>query len=80
MDSEELAKQILISNLQLENVELGTDTRIMGDFPEFNSLSIAGIIAAIEDELGCAIDDQEITPELFLTVGSLAAFIDSKCP
>jgi acyl carrier protein len=78
MDSLELAKQILITNLQLANVNLKAETEIMGNFPQFNSLSIAGIIAAIEDELGCAVDDDEITGEHFLTVASLAEFIESK--
>ncbi|MCB1788192.1 MAG: acyl carrier protein [Chromatiaceae bacterium] len=78
MDSLTLAKQILISNLQLTNVELTPDTRIAGDFPQFNSLTIAGIIASIEDETGSTVDDEEISAELFETVGSLAAFIESK--
>ena len=78
MDSLDLAKQILVSNLQLENVDLTPGTQIMGNFPQFNSLSIAGIVAAIEDEVGCTIEDEEITAELFETVGTLADFIASK--
>lgn len=78
MDSLDLAKQILVSNLQLENVDLNPSTQIMGNFPQFNSLSIAGIVAAIEDEAGCTIEDEEITAELFETVGTLADFIASK--
>ena len=62
----------------MENVKLNPNTEIMGNFPQFNSLSIAGIIAAIEDELGCEIDDEEITAELFATVGTLAEFVESK--
>jgi acyl carrier protein len=78
MDSIDLAKQILVSNLQLENVQLTPETEVMGNFPQFNSLSIAGIVAAIEDELGCEIEDEEITAEIFATVGTLAEFIANK--
>ena len=78
MNHLDLAKQILTTSLQLEDVDLQADTQILGDFPQFNSLSIAGMVASIEEELGCEIDDEEITAELFETVGSLAAFIESK--
>lgn len=78
MESLELAKQILIANLQLENADLREDTPIAGGFPQFNSLSMAGIVAAIEDELGCDVDDEEISGEIFETVGTLAEFIASK--
>ena len=78
MDYLELTKQILVTNLQLGDVDLDVDTPIMGAMPQFNSLSIVNLITAIEEETGCAVDDDEITAELFESVGSLAAFIESK--
>ena len=54
------------------------ETEIVGNFPEFNSLTIAGIIASIEDELDVVIEDEEITTEIFATVGDLGDFIESR--
>lgn len=78
MDYLELTKRILVTNLQLGDMPLDADTLIIGDMPQFNSLSIANLIAAIEEELGCAIEDDEISAELFESVGTLASFIESK--
>lgn len=74
----ELTQQILRECLQLEDTELDETTQIAGVLPEFNSLTITTIIASIEDELDCTVDDDELTIELFESVGSLAAFIASK--
>lgn len=77
MEALDLAKKVLAINLQLELDELTADTEILGNFPQFNSLTIVGIIGSIEDELDCAIDDEDITTEIFATVEDLATFIDS---
>jgi acyl carrier protein len=54
------------------------DTALMGSLPEFDSMAVVGLVTAIEDELGCEVDDEEITAEVFETVGTLAAFVESK--
>jgi acyl carrier protein len=74
----DLAKKILVTNLQLDKVQLTADTEILGNFPQFNSLTIVGVIGSIEDELDCVIDDEEITTDIFTTVGDLAEFIESR--
>jgi len=80
MDNLELTKDILRSSLQLgeraDTLEL--DTPLMGHFPQLNSLTVMGIVSEIEAQTGCAISDQEITAEIFESVGSLAAFINQK--
>ena len=58
--------------------EFDKDTYLLGALPEFNSLSIVSIIAGIEEQLDCEISDDEITGEIFETIGSLADFIESK--
>ncbi|MGD2081963.1 MAG: acyl carrier protein [Chromatiales bacterium] len=80
MTSFELAKDLLRVNLQLgERVEgFNADTPLMGGLPEFDSMAVINVIGAIEEQLGCSIEDEEITAEVFETVGSLAAFIDAK--
>tara|TARA_B110000503_G_scaffold34861_2_gene56906 strand:- start:30990 stop:31232 length:243 start_codon:yes stop_codon:yes gene_type:complete len=73
----DLAKKVIAVNLQLELDQLTADTEILGNFPQFNSLTIVGVISSIEDELDCAIDDEDITTDIFTTVGDLAEFIES---
>lgn len=75
-----LTKTILRSSLQLGHRadRLEADTPLMGHFPEINSLTVMGIISEIEAQFGCAIDDQEITADIFETVGSLTTFIKLK--
>jgi acyl carrier protein len=46
--------------------------------PEFDSIAVVSIITAIEEQLDCVIEDEEITSEVFETVGSLARFVQSK--
>jgi acyl carrier protein len=80
MNTLELTKSLIKQVLQLgERADrLTAETPLIGNFPELNSLTIAGLIAAIEDHLGCSIDDSEISQDIVETVGALAAFIESK--
>ncbi len=76
----QLTKEILQTTLQLgdQAEHLSRETPLMGHFPQLNSLTVMGIISEIEAQTGCAIDDQEISAEIFDTVGNLAAFIHQK--
>jgi acyl carrier protein len=79
MESLDITRNIVGACLQLDNrAGLERDTQLLGGFPEFNSLTITTIVAALEDELDCEIDDAEITAEIFETVGTLADFVESK--
>ena len=80
MDSLNIAKDIIKTCLQQgEKAETFTaDTPLMGAIPEFNSLTIVTIVTTIEEQLGCEVYDDELEAEIFETVGSLAAFIESK--
>lgn len=80
MDTLEFTKSTLKQVLQLGDRadRLTADTPLIDHFPEFNSLTVAGLIAAIEDHYGCSISDTEITQDIFQTVGTLANFIESK--
>ena len=41
-------------------------------------LSVVGILATLEEQYGIMVDDDEIDAEVFATVGSLTAFVESK--
>lgn len=78
MQALDLARKVIAVNLQLELDQLSADTEILGNFPQFNSLTIVGVIGSIEEELDCVIGDEEINTDIFATVGDLAAFIQSR--
>jgi len=53
-------------------------TALFGSMPEFDSMAVVTVITALEDRFGITIDDDEITAEVFETVGSLAQFVGAK--
>jgi acyl carrier protein len=71
---------ILQSNL---GIPVGTisphpETPILGAIPEMDSMSVIGILASLEEQYGIMVDDDEISADVFATVGSLTAFVESK--
>lgn len=79
MNTLELTQKLIRKCLQLNASEpLTPETPLMGGFPEFNSLTIATLIVAIEEAVDCEIGDDELTGENFETVGSLAEFVETK--
>ena len=73
-------KALLDSVLQLRGRPDGwnEDTALLGNVPELDSMSVVGIITAIEDEFDLSISDDEIDGDLFATLGSLTRFVEQK--
>lgn len=57
---------------------LDESTVLFGGIPEFDSMAVVSVVTAIEDRFGIVVEDDEINAETFATLGSLAAFVDSK--
>ncbi|WP_448583051.1 acyl carrier protein [Thermaurantiacus sp.] len=55
---------------------LRADSGLFGQLPELDSMAVATLLTAIEDHFGILIDDEDVTADLFETVGALAAHID----
>lgn len=53
-------------------------TQLLGSLPEFDSMAVVEVVAALEERFGITIHDDEVTGEIFETVGSLVAFINAK--
>jgi acyl carrier protein len=53
-------------------------TELFGSLPELDSLALVELITVIEDRFGFEIDEDDITAEVFGTVGSLAAHVESR--
>ncbi len=57
---------------------LERETLLFGSLPELDSMAVATVLTALEDRFQILIDDDEVTGELFETVGSLADFVAGK--
>jgi len=80
MQSLEQVKTILADTLSLGEraARLTADTGLLGNLPEFDSLAVVNLIAAMEDHFGIRFDDDEITAGLFQSLGTLASAVDRK--
>ena len=76
----EQLKDLLKAQLQLGESVAAFDARteLFGTLPEFDSMAVVAIVTALEDQFGITIDDDELTAEVFATLGSLADFVDLK--
>ncbi|QIT56535.1 acyl carrier protein [Aquisalimonas sp. 2447] len=80
MPTQEEVKSILDEALALEGraLEFDRDTELLGGVPEFDSMAVVSLIAAMEERFGIVVDDDDITAETFETVGTLVDFVQSK--
>jgi len=80
MTSLEIVRDILRDTLQLGSKAdiLNDSTPLLGAVVELDSMAVITVITALEDRLGILVEDEEISAEMFETVGSLAAFVNSK--
>ena len=69
---------LLAEVLQIDTSEMDESTELLGGFPEFDSMAVVMVITALEDTMGIAVDDDEISAETFETIGSLVNFVESK--
>jgi acyl carrier protein len=53
-------------------------TPLFGSLPELDSMAVVSVITTIEERFDITIEDDEITAEVFETVGSLSDFVASK--
>ncbi len=73
-------RKILGDALQLgpRAATLTESSRLLGDIPEFDSMAVVSVVTMIEEEFGITMDDDELSAEVFETVGSLARFVAAK--
>jgi len=80
MDTLARVKSILRDTLNLGDRanKLTADTPLLGGLPEFDSMAVVSVVTMLEDELGVTIDDDELSADVFATVGSLTEFVSQK--
>ena len=69
---------ILVEALGLQGREgaISEETPLFGSMPEFDSLAIVEVVTLVEERFGFDMDEDDITGEVFETVGSLAAYVE----
>jgi acyl carrier protein len=80
MDTVTTVKGILRAALNLgpRADALLESSALLGGLPEFDSMAVVTVVTMIEDELGVVIADDELSADVFATVGSLARFVAQK--
>jgi acyl carrier protein len=80
MTTIERLRRILADSLQLGQraASMTADQRLLGVIPEFDSMAVVTIVTMIEDEFGITVDDDELSAEVFETLGSLESFVTGK--
>lgn len=57
---------------------LTIDSPLLGAIPEFDSMAVVTVVTMLEDELGITIEDDDLSADVFATVGSLVEFVRTK--
>jgi len=57
---------------------LTAQSALLGAIPELDSMAVVQLIAAMEEQFGFSVDDDEIDAATFASVGSLTAFVERK--
>jgi acyl carrier protein len=80
MDTLIPVKKILRDTLNLgaRADRLTADSELLGSLPEFDSMAVVSVVASLENEFGISVGDDELSAEVFATVGSLAQFVSGK--
>ncbi|PKH37435.1 acyl carrier protein [Nocardioides alpinus] len=72
--------EVLVSTLGIEDQASTIDasTPLFGELPELDSLGVVELASALEDRFDIEVADDDVTGEVFETVGNLADFVASK--
>jgi acyl carrier protein len=72
-------KAAVIETLELEDRADTLDaTTPLTSIPEVDSLAVAELVVEFERRFGITFEDEDVTADVFETIGSLAAFVESK--
>lgn len=55
-----------------------TDTLLLGNIPELDSVAVVSVILALEKNFSISINDDEISAQTFQTLDTLINFVENK--
>jgi acyl carrier protein len=53
-------------------------TALLGSLPELDSMAVVELIYSLEERFAIEVDGDEITADVFETLGTLAAFVETQ--
>jgi acyl carrier protein len=73
-------KAVVVETLGVEDRAdaLDADTPLLGSLPELDSMAVLELVLELEQHFGITIEGEDVTADVFETLGSLAAFVDGK--
>lgn len=73
-------KMVLDEQLALggRGLAFKAETPLFGTLPELDSVAVVGLVGAIEERFGIALEDADIAMDSFETVGALVALVERK--
>lgn len=72
-------KHVLIKTLAIEDrVDALTADTPLTSIPELDSLAVLELVVDLESHFGITVEDEDVTAEVFDTIGTLAAFVEAK--
>lgn len=51
---------------------------LLGAVPEFDSMAVVTVLTMIEDDFGIAVSDDEVSADVFESLGTLTQFVEGK--
>lgn len=74
-----------IKNILRDSLQLGAradgfsaGTPLLGSLPELDSMAVLTVLTAIEERFGFTVEDDDISADTFMTVGSLCNYVEQK--
>ncbi|MEZ5987789.1 MAG: acyl carrier protein [Planctomycetota bacterium] len=73
-------KEVLRESLELGDRVAAFDhaTPLFGSLPEFDSMAVVTVVLGLEERFDIVIDGEELSVEVFETVGTLCGFVEDK--
>lgn len=71
-----LRDTLVLSNEQVD--QLKANSPLLGAIPELDSVGVVSVLIALEDDYDIVVEDDEISAEVFKTLGSLSEFLQHK--
>ncbi|MCS6948291.1 MAG: acyl carrier protein [Steroidobacteraceae bacterium] len=58
--------------------QLTSESRLLGEIPEFDSMAVVTVVTMIEEEFGITLEGDELTAQTFATLGTLSDLVSRK--
>jgi acyl carrier protein len=73
-------KAVVVETLGVEDRadQLDATTPMLGSMPELDSMAVLELMLELEQRFGITVEGDDVSAEVFETLGSLAEFVDSK--